>query len=103
VEEGRVATATILVCDLVGSTAQRASLGDDSADALAVVLDEILRQAVAHHYGSVVKGTGDGLQAIFDGLEARLAAGRTLTARGRPNTQTGSSTPADAQTSGDGS
>jgi len=44
-----------------------------------------------------------GLQAIFDGLEARLAAGRTLTARGRPNTQTGSSTPADAQTSGDGS
>jgi len=74
VEEGRVATATILVCDLVGSTAQRASLGDDSADALAVVLDEILRQAVAHHYGSVVKGTGDGLQAIFDAASDALNA-----------------------------
>jgi hypothetical protein len=37
-----------------------------------------------------------GLQAIFEGLEARLAAGRPRTARPRPNTRTGSSTPAEA-------
>jgi len=34
--EGRMATATVLVCDLAGSTEQRSALGDDAADRLAV-------------------------------------------------------------------
>ena len=37
VPEGRVTTATVLFCDLVGSTAQRTALGDDAADRLAVL------------------------------------------------------------------
>ena len=72
--EGRIATATVLVCDLVGSTEQRSTLGDDAADRLAVVLDRVLRAAVARHRGSVVKSTGDGLMAVFDSATDALAA-----------------------------
>ena len=53
--EGRVTTATVLFCDLVGSTAQRTTLGDDAADRLATALDTMLRDEVARHRGSVVK------------------------------------------------
>jgi AcrR family transcriptional regulator len=42
-----------------------------------------------------------GLQAILEGLVARLAAGGTRTARGRPGIRTGRSTPPDAQSSAD--
>lgn len=55
VEDGRVTTATVLFCDLVGSTAQRTALGDDAADRLALVLDRLLRGAVTAWHGRVVK------------------------------------------------
>ena len=45
-QEGRLTTATVLVCDLVGSTAQRTTLGDDAADRLAVLLDRLFRESV---------------------------------------------------------
>jgi class 3 adenylate cyclase len=64
--DGRLTTATVLVCDLVSSTQQRTTLGDDAADRLAVWLDETLRAAVARSHGRVVKSTGDGLMAVFD-------------------------------------
>jgi class 3 adenylate cyclase len=72
--EGRVTTATVLFCDLVGSTAQRTALGDDVADRLAAVLDVMLRDTVAYHHGSVVKSTGDGLMAIFEATSDALNA-----------------------------
>ena len=71
--EGRLTTATVLFCDLVGSTAQRTALGDDAADRLALALDLILRDAVGRHRGSVVKSTGDGLMAVFDATSDALA------------------------------
>ena len=38
-QDGRVTTGTVLFCDLVGSTAQRTSLGDDAAsDALSAAI-----------------------------------------------------------------
>ena len=74
VEDGRVTTATVLFCDLVGSTAQRTSLGDDAADRLALTLDGLLRGAVATWRGSVVKSTGDGLMAVFDAASDALSA-----------------------------
>jgi class 3 adenylate cyclase len=76
--EGRMATATVLVCDLAGSTEQRSALGDDAADRLAVVLDRVLRGAVARHRGSVVKSTGDGLMAAFDSATDALRAAVTI-------------------------
>src|SRR4051794_24492315 len=77
VQDSRVATATVLICDLVSSTPQRTSLGDDAADQLTVQLDRMLRQCVARHRGTVVKPTGDGLMATFaaagDALNAATA------------------------------
>jgi class 3 adenylate cyclase/tetratricopeptide (TPR) repeat protein len=72
--EGRVTTATVLFCDLVGSTAQRTALGDDSADRLAITLDRLLRGAVAAWNGRVVKSTGDGVMAVFDAASDALSA-----------------------------
>ena len=72
--DGRVTTATVLFCDLVGSTAQRAALGDDAADHLTAALDRMLRDAVGHHHGSVIKGTGDGVMAVFDATSDALNA-----------------------------
>src|SRR6478672_4279107 len=72
--EGRMATATVMVFDLVDSTQQRSALGDDAADRLAVILDRVLRGAVARHRGSVVKSTGDGLMAVFDSATDALNA-----------------------------
>ena len=72
--EPRLTTATVLFCDLVGSTAQRTRLGDDAADRLASALDTLLRETVAEHHGTVVKGTGDGLMAVFDATSDALNA-----------------------------
>jgi class 3 adenylate cyclase len=72
--DGRITTATVLFCDLVGSTAQRTSLGDDAADRLAVALDRVLRSVVASWRGHVVKSTGDGLMAVFDAASDALSA-----------------------------
>jgi class 3 adenylate cyclase/tetratricopeptide (TPR) repeat protein len=69
-----VTTATVLFCDLVGSTAQRTALGDDAADRLAALLDSMLRDAVDRHRGSVVKSTGDGLMAVFDATSDAVSA-----------------------------
>ena len=86
-KEGRLTTATVFVCDLVSSTAQRTTLGDDAADRLAVWLDEILRDCVARHHGDVVKSTGDGLMAVFDSatdaLSTAVAAHRATESRNR--------------------
>jgi class 3 adenylate cyclase/energy-coupling factor transporter ATP-binding protein EcfA2 len=74
VAQGRVTTATVLFCDLVGSTAQRTALGDDAADRLTAALDRMLRDAVGDHHGSVIKGTGDGIMAVFAATNDALSA-----------------------------
>ncbi len=71
---GRIATVTVVASDLVISTAQRVALGDDAADELAVVLDDILRAAVERHHGAVVKPTGDGLMATFGSATDAIVA-----------------------------
>ena len=62
---GRVATATVLFTDLVGSTAQRVAVGDDAADELVALHDRLLGEAIVGHGGRVIKGTGDGVMAVF--------------------------------------
>jgi class 3 adenylate cyclase len=78
VAAGRVTTATVFFCDLVGSTAQRTALGDDAADHLTAALDGMLRDAVDRHHGSVVKGTGDGLMAVFEAASDALDAAEAV-------------------------
>ncbi|MGH9121303.1 MAG: adenylate/guanylate cyclase domain-containing protein, partial [Acidimicrobiales bacterium] len=68
------ATATILVTDLVGSTEQRARLGEDAAEELRRLHDRMMAEAVATAGGEVVKGTGDGVLARFGAAADALAA-----------------------------
>ena len=65
----------ILVTDMVGSTAVRASLGEEQADRLQHAHDALLRDAVAATRGDLVKGTGDGIMATYrSASDALLAA-----------------------------
>jgi len=76
-------TVTFLFTDLEGSTRLWEEHPDTMGDALARH-DEILREAVAHHGGAIVKTTGDGVHAAFTsaraGVDAALEAQRRLQA-----------------------
>ncbi|MGH2684307.1 MAG: ATP-binding protein, partial [Actinomycetota bacterium] len=69
------ATATILVTDVVASTSLRVRLGEEGADALRRELDAALGEVVQAHGGSVVKGLGDGVLAMFPGSAEAVTAG----------------------------
>jgi class 3 adenylate cyclase/tetratricopeptide (TPR) repeat protein len=68
-------TATILFTDLVDSTAQRAQLGEEAAEALRCTHDRLLVEAVTAHHGTVAKRVGDGIMATFRGAADAVAAG----------------------------
>ena len=51
-------TATIVITDLVGSTALRAELGEEAADRLRSEHDARLTAVAESHGGTVIKGTG---------------------------------------------
>lgn len=59
--------ATVLFTDIVGSTQRAAEAGDDAWSALLARHDELTRRYVAAFRGKVVKFTGDGVLATFDG------------------------------------
>jgi hypothetical protein len=61
--------------DIVASTELRQRLGEDAADVLQRRHDEILTEAVVASGGSVVKGLGDGVLAVFDAAADAVAAG----------------------------
>ena len=67
-------TATILFTDLVGSTAQRAQLGEEAAETLRRTHDQLLTDAVAASRGTVAKHVGDGIMATFPGAADAVAA-----------------------------
>ncbi len=68
-------TATILFTDLVSSTELRTRLGEDVADTLQQVHDRMLAEVVTDAGGEVIKGTGDGILAVFSGAADAVAAG----------------------------
>jgi len=77
-------TVTFLFTDIEGSTA----LWEQNPEAMQAALarhDRLLRRAIESSDGSVVKGTGDGLYAVFaaaaNALAACLTAQRSLQAR----------------------
>ncbi len=67
-------TATIMVTDLVGSTELRVRLGEERADLLRRTHDDLLRNSIEAAGGTVVKGLGDGVLAIFPGASDAVGA-----------------------------
>jgi class 3 adenylate cyclase/tetratricopeptide (TPR) repeat protein len=67
--------ASFVFCDLVGSTALHARLGDDVADGLRRRIHTVLRDAVRSHGGIEVKNLGDGLMASFQSAADAVSSG----------------------------
>jgi class 3 adenylate cyclase len=59
--------ATVLFTDIVDSTRQAAALGDERWRDLLDAHDSIMRRAIGEARGRIVKSTGDGVLATFDG------------------------------------
>ncbi|SDR63839.1 Adenylate cyclase, class 3 [Rhizobiales bacterium GAS113] len=59
--------ATVLLTDIVDSTRSAAEMGDQRWSRLLDRHDEIARRVVEKHRGHLVKSTGDGILATFDG------------------------------------
>jgi len=59
--------ATVLFTDIVDSTHRAAQLGDQRWRQLLDNHDQLARQMVEKHRGNLVKSTGDGILATFDG------------------------------------
>ena len=59
--------ATVVFTDIVDSTRRAADLGDRAWSEMLDHHDEVTRRLVAAHRGRLIKSTGDGLLATFDG------------------------------------
>lgn len=75
VAERSVGTRSVLFTDVVAGTALRQRLGEEAADAFQRRHDELLADAVQASGGTVVKGLGDGVLAVFDAAADAVAAG----------------------------
>lgn len=65
---------TIVFTDIEGSTDLVERYGDEDARQAIREHDEIVRAAVTHHGGTVIKWTGDGLMATFTSVSGALDA-----------------------------
>jgi class 3 adenylate cyclase len=77
VEPDRV-LATVLFTDIVGSTEQAAELGDRRWRELLDRHDDLAGRAVTQFGGRLVKSTGDGILATFDGPARAVRAAASL-------------------------
>jgi class 3 adenylate cyclase len=77
------ALATVLFTDIVDSTATAARLGDRGWRELLDRHDATLRRLVERNQGRVVKTTGDGVLATFDGPTRAIESGREIVGAGR--------------------
>jgi class 3 adenylate cyclase len=66
--------ATILFTDIVSSTERASTDGDADWTRLLQVHDEVAADVVSRHLGRLIKNTGDGILAIFDGPGRGLLA-----------------------------
>lgn len=83
VEQTQRVLTTVLFTDIVGSTERAVSLGDGEWRRLLDRHDACAADAVARSDGRLIKTTGDGLLAIFDGPSRAIVAGHAiLTATG---------------------
>ena len=70
--------ATVLFTDIVGSTERAAELGDRGWRDLLDTHDELAGRLVERWGGRLVKTTGDGILAIFDGPGRAIGCAATL-------------------------
>jgi class 3 adenylate cyclase len=76
--------ATVLFTDIVGSTERAAAEGDRRWRRLLEEHDRLARDAVVRQRGRLVKTTGDGLLASFEGPARAIQAALDLRERVRP-------------------
>lgn len=76
--------ATVLFTDIVGSTERAAELGDGRWREVLTEHDRLARREVESQRGRLVKTTGDGLLASFDGPARAISAATTLRKRLAP-------------------
>ena len=74
---------TVLFTDIVDSTAWVEKLGDTEWRRRLDAHDAVANEEVARHRGRVVKATGDGILASFDGPARAVRCAQELTARAR--------------------
>lgn len=70
--------ATVLFTDIVNSTQQLASLGDKAWRRLLDEHDKLAHRLVEQHRGRLIKTTGDGILASFDGPGRAIRCAVTL-------------------------
>jgi len=70
--------ATVLFTDIVGSTERAAAVGDQEWRRLLDEHDAIATQRVTEFDGTLVKTTGDGLLATFDGPSRAVACAEAI-------------------------
>ena len=75
--------ATVLFTDIVDSTGRAAELGDHAWRELLGKHDRLARRAVNAESGRVIKSTGDGILATFDGPARAVRAARDLSVGAR--------------------
>lgn len=84
---------TVLFTDMVGSTALRGRVGEEAADRVQQAHDRLLGEVIEKAGGRVVKGTGDGLLAVFssaaDAVSASVKAQQSVEARSRSEPEMG--------------
>jgi class 3 adenylate cyclase/tetratricopeptide (TPR) repeat protein len=78
---GGVETVTILITDLVGSTALESRVGPVVSESLRAEHFGLLRDAVGDAGGREVKNTGDGLMVAFDSAAAAVACAISIQQR----------------------
>ena len=69
---------TVLFTDIVGSTTRAAAMGDAAWHRLLQRHDELMSRHVARFRGRVVKSTGDGVLATFDGPARAVSCAVTV-------------------------
>ncbi|MCA1675169.1 MAG: adenylate/guanylate cyclase domain-containing protein [Actinobacteria bacterium] len=75
--------ATVLFTDIVDSTKRAAEMGDHAWRELLGNHDRLARRIVTAESGRVIKSTGDGILAMFDGPARGVQAARELSVRAR--------------------
>jgi len=87
-EETERVLATVLFTDIVNSTGRAIEIGDRRWRELLDSHDRLARQVVERHRGRIVKSTGDGILATFDGpgrgVRCALALGAAAQQIGLP-------------------